>query len=440
MKPTHPTVSRDTRVLFTIVVISIATLWVLARIRFPDRLSTPNPVPPLLAQLTPPSALARLTPPSFDDISAAMAELETRLQPSIVGVDVERRRGAADFRPIRTTVSALRFRDDLAVALIDVASGADWSEPTIVGVVEVARDPASQFAVLRVPGGDAPALSIWTPRRPSSPGFLIAADLSTAGASLRPTFVGSLREVVTPLWSDPIWALPDQLNLAAGTFVFTVDGVLAGLVVELEGRRALVPAATVVGIAERLARESHRRPGRLGIEVQPLSAALAAATGARAGVVITWLDPQGPGARELRVTDVVDGINGMPMPTLEHWTARVAHLTEGETVVVSVWRGGNVRDVRLTASAPTERKERPLGLTLRTVPRVGVEIVSVDTGSAALWAGLRIGDLLTVVGDIERPTAPQASRVFATASLERPITIAVTRAGTHHVFALERSW
>jgi hypothetical protein len=431
MKPTHQTVSHDTRVLFTIVVISIATLWILARIRFPDRLSTPNPVPPLLAQLTPSSA--------FDDISAAMAELETRLQPSIVGVEIERRRGAADFRPMRTTAAAIRFRDDLAVAFIGT-SGADWSEPTIVGVTEVARDPASQLAVLRLPGGDAPALSIWTARRPPSPGFLIKADVSTTGPSLRPAFVGSLREVVTPLWSDPVWALPDQLDLAAGTFVFTVDGVLAGLVVERDGGRALVPAATIVGMAERLARESDRRPGRLGIEVQPLSAALSAATGARAGVVITWLDPQGPGARELRATDVVDAINGTPTPTLEHWTARVAHVAEGETVVVSVWRGGNVREVRLTASAPTERKERPLGLTLRTVARVGVEIVSVDSESAAQWAGLRIGDLLTVVGDIERPTAPQASHVFATASLERPITIAVTRAGTHHVFALERSW
>lgn len=432
MKPTHPTVSRDTRVLLTIVVISVATLWALARLRFPDRLPTPNPVPPVLAQLMPPSA--------FDDITSAVAQLETRLQPSILGLDVERRHGATAAGVMRTTVSALWFRDDLAVALIGGTTSTDVSEPTIVDAVEVARDRASQLAVIRLPQGAAPALPTWAPRRPSYPRFLIAADPSPGGASLRPVFVGSLREVATPIWSDPIWALPDRIDLAAGTFVFTVDGALAGLVVEREGRPAIVPADTVVAMADRLAREGPRRPGRLGVEVQPLTAAIAAATGASVGVVVSWVDPQGPAGRDLRVADVVESVDAKPTTTLEHWTARIARLTDGESLVISVRRGGGVRDVRLTASAATEGKERPLGLTLRTIPRIGVGILRVDAGSAAAAAGLQIGDVLTVVGDIGAPTAPQALRVFATASRERPVFVAVTRAGIHRVFALERTW
>src|SRR6478672_11624419 len=95
MPPTQPSVPRDTRLLLAIVLISVALLWVLARIRFPERPSTPNPVPPVLAQLAPSSA--------FDDIVAAVSRLQPRLAPALAPVD-----GA----------TALRFREDLAVAVL----------------------------------------------------------------------------------------------------------------------------------------------------------------------------------------------------------------------------------------------------------------------------------------------------------------------------------
>jgi hypothetical protein len=432
MKPTHPAVSRDTRVLLTIVLISVATLWALARLRFPDRPATPNPVPPVLAQLTPRSA--------FDDITAAVTRLQAQLQPSIVGLDIERRSSATVSRVVHTSVSALRFRDDLAVALVRATGSTNWSDLKVVGAVEVARDRASQLAVVRLPDSSAPLLPTWPPQRLSFPRFLIAADASSVGVSLRPVFVGSLRESDMPIWSDPVWALPDSTDLAGGTFVFTIRGELAGLVVERQGRRALVPAATMLTAADRLAREDKRRPGELGVEIEPLTEELVAATGASVGVVVTRVDPQGAAALDLRVTDVVESIDGKPTPTAEHWTARIARLTDGEFLVLSVRRGGEVRDLHLTARAPFDRTDRPLGLTLRTIARIGVEVVRVEADSAAAQSGLQIGDVLTVVGDIETPTVPQALRVFATAAAEQLIVIAVTRKGTHHVLALERTW
>jgi membrane-associated protease RseP (regulator of RpoE activity) len=324
--------------------------------------------------------------------------------------------------------------------LIGSTSNADWSDPTVVGAAEVARDRASQLVVVRLPGGAAPAVSTWAARRPSYPRFLVAADASSTGVSFRPVFVGSLRAVVTPIWSDALWALPDRIDLAPGTFVFTVDGALAGLVVEHDGRPALAPADAVIGMADRMAQEGQRRPGRLGVEVQPLNDRLAAATGGTIGVVITWVDPHGAAARELRVTDVVESIDGQPTRTLEHWTARVARLAEGESVVIKVRHAGEVRDVRLVARGGTAQADRPLGLTLRTIPRIGAEVIRVEADSSAAFSGLHAGDVLTLVGDIEAPNAAQASRVFAAASRDRPVVVAVTRAGTHRVFVLERTW
>jgi hypothetical protein len=45
----RPRVSRETRMLITTIVISIVALWVLSRVRFPDREAATAPVPPILA-------------------------------------------------------------------------------------------------------------------------------------------------------------------------------------------------------------------------------------------------------------------------------------------------------------------------------------------------------------------------------------------------------
>ena len=44
--PSRPRVSRETRLLLTIMFLSLVTLSVLARLRFAGDVPTPNPVPP----------------------------------------------------------------------------------------------------------------------------------------------------------------------------------------------------------------------------------------------------------------------------------------------------------------------------------------------------------------------------------------------------------
>ena len=428
MERNRPSVSRDTRLLFAVILISVAMLWVLARIRFPDRPPTPNPVSPVFAQLAPPSA--------FDDIAASVAQLEPRLRESVIALDVRRQSGRLS-HSASGVVPALRFRDDLVVALMRPATEA--SEVTPLSGIEVARDPVSHLAVIRVPEGLTPVLSMWSPRRFDYPRFLLAADTTRDGTSLRPVFVGSLNPVTSPTWSGPIWALPGSSQIAAGTFVFTIDGEVAGLVVERDGRHAIVPAETVVAVADRLAREGPGLPGRLGIQAQALTPDLAAATGATLGVVVTWVDPMGPAAKHIQVTDVIEGVTDEAVTTLEHWEALQSGLVEAEAVVLKVRRGGEVREVPITAAAmPPPLRSASLGLTLRPIPRVGVEVVRVEPGSAAFGARLEAGDVITRFGDIDAPSPAQVSRVFAATPADRPVLAGVTRGDAHLVVALER--
>jgi hypothetical protein len=419
-------VSRDTRLLFFIVLISVGTLWVLARIRFPDRVPTPNPVAPVLAQLSPPSA--------FDDIASTVAQLEPALQGSLLAIDVRRRVGATTRAGI---VPALRFRDGAAAALLDGQTEA--MDGGVESPVEAGRDPATQLTVVRTATGPVPALTTWTPRQPESPRFLLAADVRPQGTSLRPVFVGSLYAIESPLWGGRVWALPGSSELAPGTLVFNLDGAFAGVAIARSDGVALVPGDLMIARAEQLLRDGGEAPGQLGVRVQALTPDVAAAVGAVTGVVVTWVDPQGPAANALRVTDIIEAVAGQPSPTLEYWQARAAAVRAGEAIAVTVRRRDGVRDVTVTA-APIAQAPVPrlLGLTLRTVRRVGAEVVQVDPGSVAFRAGIERGDVITVFGDVEAPTAAQVARAFAAAAEGTPLLVALTRDDTHRVLALER--
>lgn len=429
--PPRPRVSRETRLLFITVLISIVTLWVLARIRFPDRPETPNPVPPLLTQLA--------DRPRFEDLAVRVAELESRLVPPLLALELQQP-SAFGGQPaaVQDVIPALRIRDDVAVTLLTATRGVSAPRPADLTVL--ARDPASGLAVIRVPTAPAPVLTAWSPQRLQYPRYLIVSDVSRQGTSLRPVFVGSLYPAASPTWRESIWVVPAHTDLATGAFVFTTDGTLAGLAIEHEGRPAILPGEAVIRAADRLLREGSGDGGWLGMEVQPLTPAVGVMAGATEGMIVTWVDPRGPAAEALVVTDVIEAIGNEGVATLEHWEARLARLAAGDSLALSVRRRGEAREIQITvAAAPPTRSKAPLlGLTMRAVPRIGVEIVHVDPGSAAARAGIEAGDVMTLIGEIERPTPAQVTRAFLSTPDDRQLLVAVTRGDRHRVLALAK--
>jgi hypothetical protein len=424
--PYRPRVSRETRLLLTAGVLAIATLWLLARVRFPERPVTPNPVPSVLGQLT--------RGPNYDDLAGEIAQLQARLQPSLLALQLPSPALASPQAARRT--AALRLRDDLAVTLLPPGSHSEgWSDGAIL-----ARDPASGLAIARVPlPGSTSPLIAWTPRQPQQARYLAASDVSRAGVSLRPVFVGSLDPIVSPLWSAPVWAVPGRTDLVLGSFVFTSSGELAGLVMSHGGGLAIVPGATVLAEADRLLGMVPSTPGALGIEVQDLTPPVASVTGALAGVVVTWTDPGGPPKGQLTAGDVIEAVDGVALASRQAWDVRVARLEAGETLALRVRRRGELREVRLTAAAAVPRSDpRSLGLTLRARARIGVDVVRVEPGSAAERAGLTTGDVITLVGNLPAPTPAQVMRSFAAVGQGQRVLIAVTRGGAHFVTTLER--
>jgi hypothetical protein len=406
-----------------IALISVGALWILARFRFPDRPAEPNPVAPVLSQLALRSTL--------DDMAATIAELTPRIAAWIVIVE------APGGEPAGRTLPALRLRDELAVTWLRDAP-TTWGGAVPPAVPVEARDPASGLTVIRVAAADVPELSIWVPRRVETPRYAVSADVSRQGVSLLPVFLGALYPVASPLW-DPaaIWAVPQGTALRAGTFLFTTDAALIGLVIEREGQPTIVPGETLVAAANRLGLEGHRpAAGRLGVDVQALDPMLAAVTGAAMGVVVTWVDPDAPANPLVRAGDVIETIDDYPLETPEHWLERIGRLQPGKTVVLRVRRNRLVREVSVTVGQPTPLRSPELGLTMRGLPGTGTEVLRVLPGSAAARAGIAAGDIITSIGGIGVPGPAVVSRTFANSSDSQPLLVGVARNGTRRILVL----
>ena len=423
--PYRPRVSRETRLLLTAGVMAVAALWLLARIRFPERPVTPNPVPSVLSQLA--------SGPKYDDLAGEIAQLHARLQPSLLALDVPSAVGS--LQTSRRT-AAVRLRDDLAVTWVPPGSSRErWNDAPIV-----ARDAASGLAVVRVPIPVSPSPPApWTPRQPQQPHYLVASDVSPEGVSLRPAFVGSLDPINSPLWSEPLWAVPGLTDLAAGSFLFTNSAELAGLVIAYGAGLAIVPGGTVLAEAERLVATPPGSPGAIGIEVQDLTPRVSSVTAASVGVVVAWVDPDGASSEQLMTGDVIEAVDGRALATRQHWDVRVARLSVGEPLSLRVRRRGEIHDVALVANAPAAQPaSRSLGLTLRTRAKIGAEVVRIERGSAADRAGLALGDVITLVAEVSAPTPAQVIRSYTSMGQGERVMVAVTRGDAHFVTTFER--
>ena len=419
----RPRVSRETRLLLISALVAAAALWILARIRFPDLPASPNPVQPLLSQLA--------APPTLDSLASEVFQLQGRLESSLVVLNESR-----DGSSAQSGVSALRLRDDLAIALLT-----DGPADALDGRGRVvATDPASGLSVVRAPtASSTPSLKGWVPRRLERPQYLMATDASTQRIILRPVFVASLEPLPNALWAEPIWAIPQPHDIPVGSFVFTTGGELVGLVTEYAARRVIVPSSTVLAEAERMIKEPVAPAGDIGIHVQRLTTDLSSATGAEVGVIVTWVDPRGPAADALVTGDVIEASSGHAVLTPEQWRVRIARLGAGDVLALRIRRHRELTDVSLTAPAPEIPPEptAALGLRMRRVPR-GTELLMVEAGSAAARGGLAPGDVITLIGDVSSPSPAQVRTAFTAAPERSPVLVGVTRGATHLVMTLTR--
>jgi PDZ domain len=407
MKYGQPMISRDTRRLLVTIAVSIALLWVLARIRFQET-ATQTPVAPVLAQLRPAA--------NYDDLARLVADVRPIVAAAVVPAG---------------TGTAFRVSSDRAVTLHPHE-----------GMTVIAKDRATQLAVVAVAEAEPAGVIPWMPRVLDYPRFFLVGERTVDRVSVRPIFVGTLTAAISPYWETEVWLVPTGVDLPAGRFVFTTEGALAGLSIVERGHSAIVPAAQLLQAAQRIAEAPPGPVGTLGVDVQPLSPALAAAAGTDSGVIVTMVDPAGAAADVLAPTDVVEAVNGHTIESIDDWRARILRIEAGDTVSLRVRAAGERREVQVkaTSAAPPAPRSDTHGLGLQLAPaNSGSRVIGVQPGSSGAHASLQAGDLITAVGRQLTPTPSEVARAFAALPPGETLIVAFSRGTTHQLATLRKT-
>ena len=432
MEP-HPRSSRDTRLLIVTIAVSIVMLLVLARFRFPAR--------PAPAVEPPPQPLERLAArATYDELTNILRGVDERVSDSVVAVTIlTEDQMNPDGPSSRVSVVAVRLPGGRAVTLTTAGRRIDGTADR-GGVALVASDAALGLSLLNLtgPAGPLPDVADAEAAR-QGPGYLAAIENTPAGLAVRPMYFGRVDADSEPGWTTPLMRFSAlQQALPSGAAIFTLRGGFIGLGVP-EGRDLIVvPASALTRAADALAISRPRALGDPGFQVQALDASLRQATDANDGVIVSYVAPDGPSAKALRIGDIITGLGSTVIHAPGDYHAAALELVEGSPVTVRFVRDRRPATAEITPSARL-RTSSPaavqLGLSLRRA-HDGSEVTRVEPGSAAARAGVAAGDIITVLIDTAQPDPASIVRAFQQLPSGGWLVVGLDRSGTHLVTAI----
>jgi S1-C subfamily serine protease len=288
---------------------------------------------------------------SLSTFSSELADLVERASAFVVSVDARRRRpGSGIIIGVDQVVTAdhlLEREEDLSVR-----SGERRLPATIAG-----RDPASDVAVLRVPGLGGEAL----PRggSPRAGQFVVSVSRTgsggiSAGAGLINAVAGPFRTgrgvVLKQIVRTDAAARP---GTSGGAIVDATGGVIAMTTSALlRGLSVGIPIDQLSDIAAALAASTPLKRAYLGVSVQPVRLPKPGPGGAEGGLLVFGIAPEGAADRAgLLVGDVIVGFDDSRLAHADDLQDRLAASEAGARSTLSLIRGGALQRVEVTLGA-----------------------------------------------------------------------------------------
>jgi hypothetical protein len=422
---------RETRLLLATIAVSVAMLLLLARFRFPDATTRGAAESPAAAPLE--RLAARAT---FDELASTMADLERRIASRLEVVRIQPERPTGIFAP------APRLTPDRGVVVLgpgeQIAAGAGTEIPLVIG-----RDGVRDLAVVALPPRPEDVVSVRAGPPRGGPRYVAVAEATSQGPVIRPVYVGRMELTQDPRVTAPLLSVVAlQQTLPQGAAIFGLDGQFIGLATLSGAVVTIVPGDSLRELAQQ-AHEAPARPGDLGVDVQALTPALARASGAENGVMISHVDPRGPAAGALMSGDVIRTIDGINVTTTGGFQHLASTRQPGKEIAVAAVRQGKaiavtVRAVEAGVRAARAASDTDPGAVVRAVPDVGLEVVALEPASAAARAGLEPGDIIVAVDGRTSPAANVLTRAFRDAASGSALLLTVRRGTAHRVVALEK--
>jgi len=221
-----------------------------------------------------------------------------------------------------------------------------------------------------------------------------------------------------------------------------------------------IPIDIANSVREQLQATGHVTRGRIGVGIQPVTAALAESYGLDRprGAAVSTIDDGGPADKAgLKLEDVILSVNARKIERSSEVPALIAAIHPGATAELEVWRGKGIKRINVVVEelkdkatvaktggggASSDKLEK-LGLSVReltaqekTQLHTNGSLVVTETDGPAAEAGLRSGDVIlganrTAVNSIAqlREAVKQAGRALAllvqSNKLQRIVTIQV---------------
>ncbi|MFN3566059.1 MAG: DegQ family serine endoprotease [Burkholderiaceae bacterium] len=227
--------------------------------------------------------------------------------------------------------------------------------------------------------------------------------------------------------------------------IFTTSGAYAGI-------SFAIPIDEAMRVQEQLRTAGRVIRGRIGVGIDSVSKELAETLGLPKpqGALVTQVERDSPAEKAgVEAGDVILRFDGKTIDRATDLPRIVGSTKPGSKVTMTVWRKGTQRDLHVTvgelpADRPVARRGEPpqrggaganaLGLVVSDVPaerlkelrlRGAVQVDSVD--GAAARAGLRPGDLIVSVNNVEVQNAKQFNDLVAKLDPKRNVALLVRR-------------
>ena len=277
------------------------------------------------------------------DLSMSLSATAARLAPHLVAIEGRRARASGFvWKPslIVTADDALPEEGDITATFADGST----SRLTVVG-----RDATTDVALLKTDRTDVLPIALSSTVPPVA---ALALTLGRDAEGIRAAWgaVSVSRGSWRSMRGGDITARVElDLRLgrsAAGSLAVDASGNAFGMAVHGPRRRVVViPAATIERVASRLETHGRIARGYLGLGLQPV----AVQGGSGVGAMVVSVDAAGPGAAAgLHQGDVLIAFDGKPITGVGALVASLGPDSVGRTVIVTIRRGGEARDVSLT--------------------------------------------------------------------------------------------
>lgn len=376
-------------------------------------------------------------PVPLSDFSALAAQVS----PAVVSVTVHEaaQRGSNESREARGS----GFIIDPSGTIVTnnhVVKDADRVSVTLTDGTElpariVGRDARTDLAVLQVDAGHAlPALQLGDSDQVKPGQWVIAVGNPFGlGGTVTAGIVSARGRDIGAGPYDSFLQVDAAINQGnSGGPLFTQDGRVVGVNTAIlspsggsVGIGFAIPSSLVKDVVGQLRTAGHVTRGFLGVETQPVTAAVAPGLGLPAnthGALVAGIAPDSPAVTAgVQPGDVLQSVDGKPVTSPRELALRVAEVMPGKTAHLGLLRNGQVTtlDVKVTAM-PDEQQTADAGQDTAGRPGIGIGlaplspelreqlelpgstkgavVAQVQPGSPAAQAGVREGDLVVGVG------------------------------------------